>query len=1065
MDNFTEPDPPVGKYLIAKAEPDGTITHANEKLVRLSGFSLDELVGRKHEALRHPDMPARAFTELWKSVRQNRPWRDLIKYRHKNGGHYWVDTFATPVRKNGETTEYMAVGSPPSYDQIREAEARHRSSAVDLAGGPRGWFARLTIKVRLTGIMALMALTIAVGGLLAVGAVKTGNDSLRAAYANHMEPAEMLLRITAMMNDNRTQVMLALQHKPDSPFLHMHDHPVSRHTGQIAANRDEIDRLWEDFRKRAPAGIGAQADRFYTARAEFVEAGLQAAMSALLAEDFNSANALLLFKVNPLYQKAYGEMDTLLGQFKQAANGEIAAAARRHDAILLFGLAGTLAAILLTVVAGVFLNRAIVRPLRGAVGHFEQISQGNLDDRIDISGHDEIGQVLAALAEMQAHLKVMLEDIRIREQTEGAMRQARDQALETSRLKSEFLSTMSHEIRTPMNGIIGMTDLLLETPLNEEQHDFTHTVRDSAHALLTIINDILDFSKIEAGKMEIEITDYAPIHLVEGSAELLAAKAREKNLSLMTFIDPALPHLMRGDPTRLRQVLVNLAGNAVKFTEHGEVHVRALADGPATVRFEVEDSGIGMSAETLAKLFQSFTQADSSTTRKYGGTGLGLAICKRLVELMGGEIGVSSEPGKGSRFWFTLPLVAADNAAPAVERPRLGSVKGLRVLVVDDHAADRKILGHYLESWGMHGTSAASADEALERMREALDAGRPYDVAMIDYAMPTANGLDLARAIRADRAFDATRMVLLTAFDQRYLANEATASGFSAYLTKPVRQSQLFDSIAPRLAEQLPPASESAAPAGAPGFHEALESGRLLLLAEDNPVNQKVAQLHLNKLGYAVHIVNNGKEAVEAAATLPYAAILMDCQMPVMDGFEATATIRKAEESGATRIPIIAMTANAMQGDRERCLAAGMDDYVSKPFTPAKLARTLSIWTGGQPPMPATLAATPAIDRERLRGMFSDDPQLIAELLDMFRASTTVLSGKLDSAVARRDAAAVKALAHEAKGAAGNVGVGVLADAAARLEDLAATENWPAAGEAMAAFAAAFRQVCRELDA
>ncbi len=654
------------------------------------------------------------------------------------------------------------------------------------------------------------------------------------------------------------------------------------------------------------------------------------------------------------------------------------------------------------------------------------------------------------------HFIGLLSDISLRKQAEETMRRVRDQALENSRLKSEFLSTMSHEIRTPMNGIIGMTDLLLDTPLNPEQRDFTSIVRDSAQSLLTIINDILDFSKIEAGKMEIEITDFSPVHIVEGAAELLVAKAREKKLSLMTFIDPSLPGHLRGDPMRLRQVLVNLVGNAIKFTESGEIQVRALSDQQNwMVRFEIADTGIGMSPRTLERLFQSFTQADSSTTRKYGGTGLGLAICKRLVELMGGEIGVNSEEGKGSTFWFNLPLIPSLHSH-TLPQPRLEEMRGMRVLVVDDRSTDREILHRYLYSWNMTSDGAASAKEALALMHSAVADGKPYDIALVDFSMPEMDGIDLAHAIRTEKKFDHTRLLLLTAFDQRDLVGQAKEAGFSAYLTKPVRQSQLYDGIAAKveesIVETLPEHGNAPAAGGAPTIQEALTTRRLILLAEDNLTNQKVAQLQLNKLGYAVHVVNNGKEALEAVTMLPYAAILMDCQMPVMDGFEATAAIRKMEElGGGERIPIIAMTANAMQGDRERCLAAGMDDYVSKPVSPDKLGRVLNNWTirrneaaapESSEEKPAGAAQIPCVDIAWLKEYFGDDPELIAELLEVFDSSTTTLLGKLHGAVDRRDSTAIKLLAHEAKGSCANLGVRVMADCAAELEMAVAEQDW-----------------------
>jgi len=692
-----------------------------------------------------------------------------------------------------------------------------------------------------------------------------------------------------------------------------------------------------------------------------------------------------------------------------------------------------------------------------------------------------------------SHYIGLLSDIDLRKQAEAALHEARDQALENSRLKSEFLSNMSHEIRTPMNGIIGMTDLLLDTPLNDEQRDFTGIVRDSAQALLVIINDILDFSKIEAGKLEIEMTDFSTVQVVEGTIDLLAAKAHEKSLTLASFADPTLPARLRGDPTRLRQVLLNLISNAIKFTEQGSVELSAMPvlDGKQSMlRFEVHDTGIGISPAVQAKLFQSFTQADSSTTRKYGGTGLGLAICKRLVELMGGQIGIESRDGHGSNFWFTVPLEVSTtpDLSSLAQRRDSSSTTDLRVLVVDDHASDRKIIHRYLASWGIMNDGASNAAEAQKLMRDAVDVGMPYNVALIDYVMPVMNGIELAQHLRADPIFSTTRLVLMSAHSQRELFERATGSGFAECLPKPIRQSQLFDSLVEH------PLSESEsdlfAPiegtqAASPNLHNSRENRRLILLAEDNLINQKVAQLQINKLGYALHIVGNGQEAVQAIETAlarnvnVYAAVLMDCQMPVLDGFEATAQIRKTERLGGQHMPIIAMTANAMQGDRERCLAAGMDDYLSKPIKPEFLQNLLDKWAGPplvdvQPQVIAQAAPVQAapvsqtdtgisINFELLNDYFGEDPSTITKLLTLFESTGTSLLEKLSVAIAQHDAARVHALAHELKGSSGNIGIERMAQIAADLETSADVPDWSNVAQLGSALLLEFKQVSQSI--
>ena len=528
-----------------------------------------------------------------------------------------------------------------------------------------------------------------------------------------------------------------------------------------------------------------------------------------------------------------------------------------------------------------------------------------------------------------------------RQQSEVALAAARDEALAASRAKSEFLATMSHEIRTPMNGVIGLTGLLLDTQLTETQRHYAEGVRGSGEALLGIINDILDFSKIEAGKLELETVDFDLSHAVEEVAALVSESARAKNLELVAYCRPEVPTALRGDVGRLRQILLNFATNAVKFTEAGEVVVRAslseeLTGGQVLVRLEVTDTGVGVGADTAGRLFEPFSQADASTTRRYGGTGLGLAICRRLAEAMGGTVGVDSQPGQGSTFWLCLPLERA--SAP------LGSPDGAnhwleacRVLVVDDNQTNRLVLASQLRAWDIAVDVACDGEEALDRLREAAAGPRPYDLALLDMCMPVMNGLDLARRVRADPHLESVRLLLLSsvAID----AEAAAEAGCVARLTKPVRLSTLYDAMVRAVAPVFEAAAE-------PTPTVAVASRGTLLIVEDHAINQEVAKGIVAKLGYGADVAGDGIEALQALELRSYAAVLMDCHMPLMDGFQATAEIRR-REAGRGRVPIIAMTAGALIEDREKCLAAGMDDYLSKPVKVHELEVMLDKWLPG----------------------------------------------------------------------------------------------------------------------
>ena len=674
-------------------------------------------------------------------------------------------------------------------------------------------------------------------------------------------------------------------------------------------------------------------------------------------------------------------------------------------------------------------------------------------------------------------------DVSQRQQFERDLAEARDRALEASRLKSEFMAMMSHEIRTPMNGVIGLTGLLLRGELNDTARGHAQRIRSAGKALLTVLNDILDFSKIEAGALVIDDSPASLKAIVEEVLELVAESARSKGLELIGHCDPMLPDVVRGDPVRIRQILLNFAVNAVKFTERGEVfiHVRrhpdVSASGPAAivdVRLEVTDTGIGIAPEHIVRMFDAFAQADSSTTRRFGGTGLGLAICRELAEAMGGEIGVHSRPGAGSVFWCRLPL----RQGPTVSHADTTALKGLRLLAVDDNATSRRVLAEQSCAWGMLPTAVASAGEAIDHLRAADAHRRPFDVLITDLHMPDRDGLYLAAQINDDPGIPALPVVVMSEENLAMPEEAAHDSGIVAVLTKPIQQSQLYDCLVDiATAGRTPP--PRLPPATTPAPAPPVADGPRLLLAEDNETNQIVAVGFLEELGYRVDVAGDGAQALDMLGKHRYQAVIMDCQMPAVDGYQAATEIRRREREHAgvvpRHLPIIAMTAAAFKDDRERCYAAGMDDYLTKPFEAEDLATAIHRWVPDPTrPHPASTSGVAADDQlpgdhdiGRRFAVLRDHlpPGSIDRLVAAFVGDGRTCLDNLRAATERADPDAVARTAHTLRGAASSINATAIAALSRSLEDRATTGDLHGAAETTDRLETAYRHTCGVLQA